>query len=400
MQPPRPQVFSSIRASDVVSSYRRQLWIAALVASSITATAPVLAQINAQRGSVAFTLEGYANLTNGFADLSVPTDQFKDGNLRVDAALRALARWSNRFGPDVGLRLVLEGSPEDELDVAEASVLIFGRGGRLEIGDRQGLPDVLLGYAPNNFTFTGAEFGPASGPSLDPGGGLQVAFLDAALGSQLRELSVLGFAASLSDDRSAKVLYVSPKARGWLAGVSYASNADDPRYSDLVQAGLTHDTYWGENVLHVGGSYSFARADSADIARRDLHSLNLGATLVLNYDWMLGASVTYDGTSGLARSTSVHGSQSDAWGAVVSLNYNRGPWTAGAFLQRSTREGDTAVRGNDALTAFEAGLSYRVTTKFRLYGAWYAFDLDDEGGSRSADRHHGQLVLVGLRATL
>jgi predicted porin len=136
------------------------------------------------------------------------------------------------------------------------------------------------------------------------------------------------------------------------------------------------------------------------MARRDLHSLNLGATLVVNYDWMLGASVTYDGTSGLARSTSVRGSHSDAWGAVVSLNYNRGPWTAGAFIQRSTREGDTAVRGNDALTAFEAGLSYRVTTKFRLYGAWYAFDLDDEGGSQSADRHHGQLVLVGLRATL
>jgi len=364
----------------------------------IAATAPAMAQINVQHASVALTLEGYANLTSGYAHLRVPTDQFDDGNLRVDAALRALARWSNPVGPDVGLRVALEGSPENHFDVAEASLLIFGRGGRLEIGDRQGLPDVLLGYAPNNFTFTSAEFGPASGPSLDPGGGLQTAFLDAPLAAQIRELAVLGFAASLADDRSAKVLYVSPKARGWLAGVSYAANATDPRFSDLLQLGLTHDTYWGENALHVGGSYSFARA--ADQPRRDLSSVNLGATLVLHYDWMLGASVTYDGTSGLALSRRPESSRSNAWGAVASVNYNHGPWTAGAFVQRSRSEGDVDRPGDDALTAFEAGLSYRVSTKFRIYGAWYAFHFEDEGGTRSDDRHRGQLLLIGVRATL
>jgi hypothetical protein len=360
----------------------------------------IQAQVSLTRGPVSLTTEGYANATTAFVLEHAVASSVNDGDLRLDAALRALLRWSNASGPDIGVRAVVEGSREDTFDLAEASFLIFGRAGRLEIGERQGLPDVLLGYAPNNFAFTGAEFGPASGPSLDPGGGLQAVFLDAALGSQLRELSVLGVAASLSDDRSGKVLYVSPKARGWLAGVSYATNATDPRYSDLVQAGLTHDTYWDENVLHVGGSYSFARAATdGGAAHSDLHSINLGATLVLNYDWMLGASITYDGTSSLGRPLAT-GSQSDAWGAVVSLNYNRGPWTAGAFIQRSTREGDTDRAGNDALIAFEAGLSYRVSTKVRLYGAWYAFDLDDEGGTRSADRHHGQLVLVGLRATL
>lgn len=358
----------------------------------VIAVAPSFAQVRVQQGSVDLALEGYANVTTGFADLSTQGDGFKDGNVRVDAALRGLARWSNPIGPDIGVRVALEGSPEDKLDVAEASLLVFGRGGRLEIGTRQGLPDVLLGYAPNNFTFTGAEFGPASGPSLDPGGGLQSAFFKGSLAAQMRELAGLGFAASLSDDRSTKVLYVSPKARGWLAGASYAFNATDPRFSDLLQFGLTHDTYWGDNVLHVGGSYSFARASdrvggtASDGRPRDLHSANIGATLVLDYDWMLGASVTYDGAS--------------AWGSVVSVNYNYGPWTAGAFVQRSRREGDVDPTRDDAFTAVEAGLSYRVSTRFRLYGAWYAFRLDDEGGVLREDRHRGQMVLLGLRATL
>jgi len=61
--------------------------------------------------------------------------------------------------------------------LTEAGVLLFDHHGRVEIGERMGLPDVLTGYAPNNFQFTSAEFGPASGPSLDPGGGLQTASL-------------------------------------------------------------------------------------------------------------------------------------------------------------------------------------------------------------------------------
>lgn len=379
---------------------RRELigWLALFL--GIAAAPSALAQIDAQHGPIVLTLEGYANLTTGFGDLNPSTDEFADGNLRVDAAVRALARWANPAGPNVGLRVAIETSAEDELDVAEASLLILGRGGRLEIGDRQGLPDVLVGYAPNNFTFTGAEFGPASGPSLDPGGGLQTVFLGRELAAQLRELSVLGFAASLADDRSSKLLYVSPKWRGWLAGVSYAPNATDPRFSDLVQAGLTRDLYWKENVLHVGGSYSFARADDRLLGPRDIRSLNVGATLVVDYDWMFGASFTYDGTSGVPAPISGASPADSAWGCVVSINYNRGPWTIGAFAQRSTREGDEMRPGDDGLSAFEAGLSYRVSTRLRLYGAWYYFDLDDEGGTVATDRHRGQVVLIGLRAAL
>ena len=358
-------------------------------------TAPsTYAQVNVKRGSTELRVEGYANITTG-----TPTSA-GEPSLRLDAALRGLLRWSNASGPDIGIRIAVESSPEDRLDVAEASILLFGKGGRFEVGNRQGLPDVLFGYAPNNFNFTGAEFGPAAGPSLDPGGGLQTAFVGRALAAQVRELSVLGFAASLSDDRSAKALYVSPKWRGWIAGASYAPNATDPRYADLAQLGLTHDTYWKENVLHVGGSYSFARTEPNAVGSRDLRSLNVGATLVLNYDWMIGASATYDGKApsfqGNVNSLTIDRS----WGSVFSVNYNRGPWSAGAFVQRSTRADDPARAGNDRLIAFEAGLSYRASTKLRIYSAWYYFDFNDEGGTIAIDRYRGKLLLIGVRATL
>jgi hypothetical protein len=117
------------------------------------------------------TLEGYLNATA--ASASGTTAERDDG---ADAAfnatgLRALGRVQLDHAPDLGVRINVE-SFESQVRLTEASVLVFGRGGRLEIGERMGLPDVLTGYAPNNFTFTGAEYGPASGPSLDPAGGL------------------------------------------------------------------------------------------------------------------------------------------------------------------------------------------------------------------------------------
>lgn len=120
----------------------------AALALLLIATPGAYAQVNAGRGPVSLTAEGYVNATTALACEQSFTSSAKDGGLRIDAALRTLLRWSNPSGPDIGVRAVIEGSPEDKFDLAEASLLIFGRGGRLEIGDRQGLPDVLLGYAP------------------------------------------------------------------------------------------------------------------------------------------------------------------------------------------------------------------------------------------------------------
>lgn len=357
------------------------------------------APLELRRDHSSLTLEAFANVTAGFTPDDSEND--RDGDVRLDGALRLLGRLELADGPEIGARAVLRTSPEDRLEIGEASVLVFGKWGRLEVGDRQGLPDVLVGYAPNNFTFTGAEYGPASGPSLDPGGGLQVAFLDRDLAVQLAPLTSLGFTASQAADESGKALYVSPKRRGFLAGVSYAPNATDPRFRDLVQLGLTHDTYWTDNVLHIGGSYSFAEGKHVPGGPpvRDLHSINAGAALVLDDDLQIGLSVTYDGTSGRA-AASGDPAASDTVGAVMSINYNRGPWTVGTFAQWAQAEGEGANSGNDVLRAAQAGVSYRTSTHIRIYGAYYYYDFDDEGAQLPNSNFDGGVFLVGVRASL
>lgn len=367
---------------------------------ALVAIQPTFAQQTLLSDRYTLTTEGYTNLTSAIGDGFVVGAQGNEGDVRADLALRLLGQIKNDNGPDLGLRLVVESSPEDRLNLAEASVLLFGSHGRLEIGDRQGLPDVLTGYAPNNFSFTGAEFGPASGPSLDPGGGLQHAFLPAALAAQLNELSVLGASASLANDRSAKAVYVSPKGHGFLGGLSYAVDANDPRYGSLAQAGLVHETYWDSNILRLGGSATFAKGMERGSTRvRDLQSLNVGTTLILDDDLMLGISATWNGSSGtIADPTGPR--PSDAYGMTASLNYNRGRWTCGGYLQWATSEGDVQLPGNDRLTAMEAGASYRLSTKVRLYAAWYRFEFSDEGKSGVLGHVDGNQLLFGLRAAL
>jgi len=285
-----------------------------LVLVTLAGAAPATAQVNTESGPFRLTLEGYANITAGGSDTERVDGPSADA-VREDVALRALGRLKLGDGPDLGLRLVIESSPEDRLDLAEASILLSGSNGRLELGQRQGLPDVLTGYAPNNFAFTGAEFGPASGPSLDPAGGLQHAFAPPALASQLNEIGSLGAFASLAGDRSAKFVYVSPKRAGFLGGFSYSPDADDPRFGGLTQAGLVRERYRDSNILRIGGSVTYAqprRLNSA--ARADLRSLNLGATLILDDDLMLGLSATWDGASGIERLPG--GAHSDAYSAI------------------------------------------------------------------------------------
>jgi hypothetical protein len=369
--------------------------------STAMVAVPAVAQVVTKTDHYALTLEGYANLTTGFGAGLGSEDVTREGDLRADVAVRALGQLHLPHKGDLGLRLVVESSPEDSARLAEASVLLIGKSGRLEIGERQGLPDVLTGYAPNNFQFTGAEYGPASGPSLDPGGGLQQTFLAPALARQVNELAVLGFAASLFDDRSAKVLYVSPKRRGFIGGLSFAPDADDGRYGELVQAGLVHERYWDENELRLGGSYTYAQArldDPMAAARADLQSANLGATLILNYDLMLGISATWNGHSGLEQLAI--GDESSAYGATASVNFNRGRWTAGGYVQWAAAEGDVQTTGNDRLATMEMGVSYRINTKVRFYGVWHYLDFADEGGATRADRTAGGLMLLGVRATL
>lgn len=377
-------------------------WIYPVVAVFLMVYAvPGHGQAFYQRDNSQLTIEAFGNLTLGTAsDHSFASTPEAD-ELRFDGAVRLLGRVKFDGAPDLGLRVVVQSSPEDRLQFGESSALLLGGFGRLEIGERMGLPDVLTGYAPNNFTFTSAEFGPASGPSLDPAGGLQTAFIEPALAAEIRPLTVLGFTATLAEDESAKILYVSPKRRGILGGVSFAPNATDPRFRQLAQLGLTHERYWRQNVFRWGGSYNFARGNPAapDGAVGDLHSLNLGTTLVLNDSLILGASATFNGDSGLPEAAPASG-RSDAWGVVASINFNTGPWTLGAYYQRAQSEGDVGQSRNDRLSALELGLSYRWNTHLRAYGAWFHYDFENEGAAAGANSFRGDVWVTGLRFAL
>ncbi len=346
-----------------------------------------------------FRLEGFANLTLGLPAGEDTVGYSGTDDLRLDGALRLFARQSFGEHSGVGARVVVQSSPEKRLGVGEASAIVFGRWGRLEVGKRMGLPDVLAGYAPNPFTFTSADFGPASGASLDPAGNLQTLFLGRTLASQINALSPLGFTAALADDQSAKAVFVSPKKHGLLAGLSYSANPEDARFGNLIQAGLVREWYWSQNVLRFGGSYTSAAGQPGPQRVRALRSINVGVSASVNDALSLGASVTFNGTGGLpAGITPMR--PAGAVGATVSANYNTGPWTVGAYLQRASSEGEVDVPGSDRLQVAEVGASYRFTTHWRIYGAAYLYDFIDEGGNVSQGRFRGSVWLIGIRAQL
>lgn len=355
-----------------------------LLAMSSSTSAQVVLEHDAAR----LTLEGWAN-----AEAAVnAADARADGDdWQLDAAVRALGLYRTPHWGRIGARIVAEGrgGAEDDTAISERSLIWTGRYGRLEYGDRPGLPDVLTGFAPNPFTFTTAEFGPASGPSLDPGGGIVQRFVSDELRSTITDLSVLGYATSMFDDRSRKLIYVSPRAGGWLGGVSYASQADGDAAQALFQAGAVHETYRQQNVLRIGGSWAQLRSDAGE----SLDSYSVGASYSWDEIWLLGASVTWNPDDS---SFPVPGWRSDAAGATASLNYNRGPWTTGALLQYARgREAEHAAR--DRLRTVEAGLSYRTSTKLRVFAAWYRYLLEiGSNDTFTADN----LIVVGLRMTL
>ncbi|MGH8672412.1 MAG: porin, partial [Burkholderiales bacterium] len=210
--------------------------------------------------------------------------------------------------------------------------------------------------------------------------------------------------ASFFFDESAKVIYVSPKVKGFLGGLSFSPDADENEgeFKQLVQAGLTYEKYWRQNVFRVGGSYAFANGVSnrlRALALDDLYSYSGGASVTLDDALTLGASFTYNGDSGLPRGPG-RPFDSDAFGYAASVNYNKGAWTLGGYYQRAIGEGDNTASGNDQLQALEMGTSYRVNTRVRIYGAGYFYRLDDEGGSRDSDRFTGSVFMLGIRLAL
>jgi predicted porin len=191
------------------------------------------------------------------------------------------------------------------------------------------------------------------------------------------------------DDRSRTLIYVSPRAGGWLSGVSYASQADGEAAQALLQAGVVHETYRQQNVLRIGGSWAHLRSHGES----GLDSYSVGASYNWDEVWLLGASATWNPNDSRQP---LPGWRSDAVGWTTSLNYNRGPWTAGAFVQYA-RGREAAASPRDRLRAVEGGVSYRTSTRLRVFASWYRYLLDIGSNDRFTADH---LVVVGLRMTL
>ena len=361
---------------------------------------PARSQVVLNAMPVSFTIETYGNATAGVTREADTIRGPSPDAASFDGAARVLARIAILNGPDIGARVVAEGTTNN-VHVSEASLLLFGSAGRLEFGKRMGLPDVLSGYAPNSFTFATAEFGPPTGRTLDPGGGLQTQFLHSAVRARVEPLANRGVTASLFNDESTKILYVLPKRNGWLGGVSFSTDAEDPRFDHLTQIGLVHESYWHQNIWRWGGTYAHARANQTGDAAglRDLNSASFGTSVTLDDSLDIGLSASYDGTSGTSRVAPDNGT-SPAWGATVSLNYNTGPWTFGGYYQQARAPAAGSQAGNDRLSAFEVGASYRFTTRIRLYGAWFLYDLTSDRGGSDPIAGSGSVLTLGLRATL
>ncbi|WP_271273626.1 porin [Aliamphritea hakodatensis] len=338
--------------------------------------------------------DAYLNLTTGNA-----ADNTE--HVAADADIRLLGLYETAGGNKYGGRITFEsssaGSNNADPEVGEYSLLAQSDWGRIEVGERQGLPDVLTGFAPNNYTFTFAEYGPSTGRNLNPAGGLQTSFIDAADAASVNQLSSLGFVASLAGDRSAKLIYAAPRsASGINTGISYAPDIseDNPGFKQLIQTGLTYDYYWDEHQLHLGGSYTYANAEdlSAGQQRDDLSSVNLGISATFNSKLALGISTTLNGTSGQLTNSI----QEDTRGWVTSLNYNSGPWTYGGFYQQAYGQGETQQAGRNRLEAYQLGVSYRFNIRTRLYTAYYHYDLSSDNQNNS----DGDVVLFGVRIIL
>ncbi len=375
----------------VISSTRQTaIGLLPLIFLPATASAGILVK----HPDFSVVADAYLNLTTGNAADHTDT-------VAADADIHLLGLHETADGHKYGGRITFEstsaGNDNDTPEVGEASLLAQTDWGRIEIGKRQGLPDVLTGFAPNNYTFTFAEYGPATGRNLNPAGGLQTSFINPEDAAAINRLSSLGFVASLAGNRSEKLIYAAPRSSSGInTGISFAPDIsdDNPGFKQLLQTGLTYDYYWDEHQLHLGGSFTYANADNLSTSqqRDDLRSANLGVSATFNSKLAIGISTTFNGTSGQL-SNSI---QEDTHGWIISLNYNKGPWTYGGFYQQAYGQGDVQQAGRNRLEAYQAGVSYRFNIRTRLYTAYYHYDLSTDNQSSS----DGDVVLFGIRIIL
>lgn len=382
-----------------------------LLLASIAPHSSAHAQIKVTEGAYSLSTEAWLNATGGGG---FPDDNQRDGargHIFSDAAIRSRASYAISPDTAASARVVLTSNSDidEAFRVNQLTAIYQSPWGRLEFGRRQGLPDLLGVYESNPYTYTTAEFGPASGISLDPDGGLPTRFLAPSLSAQINALSYLGNTPALASDRAIKGLYVSPDMNGYSFGVAYTPNAGSApvgrgrNFSDLLQSGINYEVHSGKNLYRIGTSYTFATGNRRNNTQyKDLHSISAGASATFDSlieedsSTIIGVNISSDADTGIAQG----GFHSSAIGITTSANYEIGPWTYGGYYQYATAEGNITEAGNDRLHVFEIGTSYRFSPQLALYHATYLYHFTNEDNAIPDNIYDGAVLLAGFRVNL
>ncbi len=367
---------------------------------SLTVPIRMFAQTSVQPGTFGVKLSGFENLVGGGAtfgrgegvggstesEIEV-TPQYKTASGTVFAArgvLNLLAD-SNASGS----------SSAWSLAVPELSLFAIGDFGRIEVGDRAGFPQSLIGFTPSEIAFTSAEFGPDSGVRLDPNGRLPTTFLPHALADRINGLTYLGYAERFYDDRSFKLIYLSPRSvSGFYGAVSYtpstdissgfelAGNTRTPAsgledtispgvFRNIVQAAVVWNHRTDTVDLSTGLTYSYARGTAGSLQNPrvpESNSLSWGISATLYDSWTVGLSGTYDGFSTQRTNSRANPSPARPYGVVASVNYVKGAWTFGGYYQHATADSLTPQSSRDTVDIAELGVSCLIDKNHHLLG--------------------------------
>jgi hypothetical protein len=419
---------------------RESLWRALFFIGlfiQMTVSMPAHAQMSVEPGKFGWKPSGFENLVVGGAS------QGRGGGFAgsSETEIELTPQYKTRSNTIFAIRAVINllaasnaggSSSQWQLSFPEVSLFAIGNFGRIEAGDRAGFPQSLVGFTPSEIAFTSAEFGPDSGKRLDPSGGLATLFLPHPLADRINSLSYLGYAERFFDDRSLKLIYLTPRSRtGFYGAFSYAPSTDISSgftpdgaiktpytglqdsgspgvFRNIVQAAgvWTHRT---QNVdVSAGSTYSYAKASAGNPTTRDSNSLGPGITLTLHDAWTFGLSGTYDGFSAFRKNTSADQSPVSPYGVVASVNYVTGSWALGGYYQHATANNLTPQSSRDTVNIEEAGISRLVDqnhhllgagyyTDVRLFAAIYCYQFDGAEPSNIAASQDGAVFLFGAR---
>lgn len=391
----------------------------AVLAALLLGSAPARAQDAPQPFQI--KLSGYVNATGGGS-----VTQGAHASPLIEAEIEATPQYKLPSGTVLALRAAINvqgPSPTSQLAIPEISAFAIGSFGRIEIGARAGFPQSLVGFTPSEIAFTAAEFGPEAGTRLDPDGRLPTAQLRTELASAINRLTYLGYAARFYDDRSPKIIYLTPRSRGGLyAAFSYAPRTIRPsgfrlagsgaapipnRYRDLIQAAAAWTRRSEVVDLTLGATWSHAIADGPSLVPRATRSdsISAGVTATFKDSLTLGLSATYDGFS---TRRSDDRTRRVPFGVIGGVNYVSGPWVIGGYYQHASAASDRAPFIWDRVNISEVGMSYLADknhdllgagayTDVKLFASAYRFGLRRAEQSGLVSNQNAVVFLGGIR---